>query len=221
MTDVGGQTKRDRQRERAESRREAARRAQQRRNLGYGAAGVVLIAVVVIVVVALMGGDEGGGGGQPATVGDVTVQGAPRAGQLEPGETIPSFTAPDLLGGTVAWSDYAGRPAVLSVWAHWCGHCQAELPIVDRVMRDYPGVGWVTITTSIDPTYAPSPEEYLQQNELDFPVAVDDEQGTLAAAFGIEYFPTLYFANSDGTVGAAMTGEVDEATLRATIDALA
>ena len=223
MTNRNGtqRTKRERQQARTDARREAERKAQQRRTLGYAAAGTVLVAVVVMFVVALMGGNDEGGGGQPSTVGEVAVEGAPREAPLEPGEAVPSFTAPELFGGTVTWDDYAGAPAVLSIWAPWCPHCQVELPVLDTVMKDYAGVGFVTITTALGAQPGPTPEEYMQENELDFPVAVDDEGGTLATAFGIQVFPTLYFVNSDGTVGAALTGEVDEETLRATIDALA
>jgi len=133
---------------------------------------------------------------------------------------VPSFTAPELSSGTVDWADYEGKPAVLSVWAPWCPHCQTELPILSDVMDTYPDVGFVTITTAIDAQPGPTPEQYMADNGLTFPVAVDDEQGTLAAAFGIQGFPTLYFVNSDGTVAAELEGEVEETTLRQTIDAL-
>lgn len=215
------QTKRERQRERAEAKRAAERKAQQRRTLGYTLAGIALIALVVVLVVALMddGGSEDNGGSSAA--GEVTVDGAPRDTALAPGDAVPAFTAPDLFGGTVTWDDYASAPAVVSVWAPWCPHCQSELPVVDGVMVDYPEVGWLTIVTAIDAQPGPTPEEYMTDNDLSFPVAVDDDQGTLASAFGIEVFPTLYFVNSDGTVGVTLTGEVDEATLRSTIESLA
>ncbi|MGZ8599138.1 MAG: TlpA family protein disulfide reductase [Actinomycetota bacterium] len=212
-------SKRDRVRARAEAKRQAERRAQQRRTLGIALGGVALIAVVVVFVVVLMK-DEGGNGAGPSTPGQVTVEGSPRTTPLEPGESVPSFTAPELSGGKVDWKDYAGQPVVLSVWAPWCPHCQAELPVVDRVMKDYAGVGWVTIVTSMGDQPGPTPEEYMLQNELDFATAVDDEAGTLAAAFGIQGFPTLYFVNSDGTVALELEGEVDEATLRSTIESL-
>jgi thiol-disulfide isomerase/thioredoxin len=214
------QSKRDRVRARAEAKRQAERRAQQRRTLGIALGGVALIAVVVVFVVVLMGGDGGGNGSGASETGEITVEGTPRDTPLQPGESMPSFTAPELSGGTVDWSDYAGKPVVLSVWAPWCPHCQAELPVVDRVMKDYVGVGWVTIVTSIGDQPGPTPEEYMLENQLDFPVAVDDETETLAAAFGIQGFPTLYFVNSDGTVALELEGEVDEATLRTTIGSL-
>jgi len=217
--DRSQQSKRERQRARAEAKREAERRAQQRRNLGYALGGIALVAVVVVLVVAFMGGSDGDGAG-PSQEGEVTVQGAPRDTPLQAGESVPSFTAPDLFGGTVNWGDYAGSPAVLSVWAPWCPHCQVELPVLDQVMADYPDVGWVTIVTAVDAQPGPTPEEYMQDEGLSFPVAVDDDDGTLSSAFGIQGFPTLYFVNSDNTVAAEYEGEVDEATLRSTIDSL-
>jgi thiol-disulfide isomerase/thioredoxin len=121
----------------------------------------------------------------------------------------------------VAWDDYAGAPAVLSVWAPWCPHCQVELPVLDSVMREFPDVGFVTVVTSVGDQPGPAPDVYMRENDLAFPVAVDDENETIAAALGIAEFPTLYFVSSDGTVAQYATGEVDEETLREVIRSLA
>jgi thiol-disulfide isomerase/thioredoxin len=215
----GQESKTDRTRARAEARRQTERRAERRRKLGIALGGVALIAVVVVFVVVLMG-EGGGNGGGPSAPGEVTVLGSPRSTPLQAGETVPAFTAPELAGGTLDWTSYAGKPAVLSVWASWCPHCQAELPVLDRVMKDSSGVGFVTIVTAIGTQPGPTPQEYMLQNQLDFPVAVDDEGQTLAAAFGIQSFPTLFFVNSDGTVATQLSGEVAETDLRSIIDSL-
>jgi thiol-disulfide isomerase/thioredoxin len=213
------QSKRERQRAKAEAKREAERRAQQRRTMSYALGGLALIVVVVIVVVAFMGG-RGDDGVGPSAVGDVTVQGPPLEAPLAAGDAVPAYTAPELAGGTVSWDRYVGKPVVLPVWAPWCSHCQAELPVVDRVMQDYPDVELTTVVTSIGDQPGPSPDGFMKDHGLDFPVAVDDENGTLAAAFGIRSFPTLFFVNSDGTVAVQLSGEVEESTLRSTIESL-
>ncbi len=200
--------------------RTAAQRSEQRRSPTYALTGIGLVAFVVIVVMLLMSGTGGSDGGRPSRVGDVTVQGAPRAAPLGSGEPVPAYEAPALDGGTIAWSDYRGKSVILSVWAPWCPHCQVELPVLDRIMKGYPDVDLTTIATSIDPAHPPTPEAFMSDRGLSFPVAVDDANGTLARAFGIQGFPTLYFVNSDGTVTGELEGEVDEATLRAAIASL-
>ena len=87
-------------------------------------------------------------------------------------------------------------------------------------MADHPDMGLVTVVTAIDAQPGPTPERYMQENGLEFPVAVDDAEGTLAAGLGVTGFPTLYFVNSDGTVALEMGGEVDEQTLRTVLDRL-
>jgi thiol-disulfide isomerase/thioredoxin len=170
-------------------------------------------------------GDEGGSGDpnavRPSAVGEVTTDGPVRAEPLAAGEAVPEFSAPGVGGGTVRWSDGTGGPVVLSVWAPWCPHCQVELPLLNEVMRGFTDVGFMTIVTSIGDSPGPDAGEFLAENGITAPTAIDDGEGTLARAFGIRAFPTLYFIASDGTVVQELEGEVDEATLREIIGSLA
>src|SRR3990172_4030959 len=144
------QTKRERQRAAAEEREAARRRQAQRRTLAYGLGGAGLIAVVVLAVFAFMGdGDAGADAVLPSRPDQVSTSGEPRSEPLAAGDLVPDFSAPGIGGGIVGWSDVAGGPVVLSVWAPWCPHCQVELPIVNRVMQDFPGVELVTVVTAI------------------------------------------------------------------------
>lgn len=211
-------TKRQRQRAAAEARAAARRKQQQRRTIGRALGGLALAAALIVAVVVVTGAEDGAG---PSRAGDVTVDGPALSEPLVAGQAIPDFSAPGLAGGTVAWSDYEGGPTVLSIWAPWCPSCQKELPILDRVVREFPGVSLVTIVTAIGDKPGPTPEGYLADNGLTFPAAVDDRAGTLAEAFGITGFPTLYFVNADGTVAEYGVGELSETRLREAIGALA
>jgi thiol-disulfide isomerase/thioredoxin len=215
------QTKRERQRAAAEARAVARKRQEQRRTLAYVLGGVALIAVVVLAVLAFTGGDEPAEGGvRPSAAGDVTTSGSPRASLLEIGEAVPDFSAPGIGGDNVGWSDFAGSPAVVSVWAPWCPHCQVELPLLSDVMQDFGDVEFLTVVTAIGDSPGPDAGEFLREHGITAPTAVDDAAGTLAQAFGIQGFPTLFFVNSDGTVAQALEGEVDAETLRAVIGSL-
>ncbi len=197
--------------------RAAERRRTKRRNLAYGLAAVAAAAIVVIQLSTTGGG---GGGGTPSAPGEVRVAAGSHAGMLQAPETVPDFSAPGLSGGLVSWSDYEGSPTVLAIWAAWCPHCQKELPVLARVAKEFPNVELVTVVTSIGRQPGPSPAQYMTDNDLSFPVAVDDANGTLAQVLGIELFPTTYYVGSDGRVQHATSGETDEATLRSLFESL-
>jgi thiol-disulfide isomerase/thioredoxin len=222
-------TKRERQRARAEQRRIAERRSQQRRVLGVAFVSLAVIAVAVVAILAVQGGSGGSSPIRPSAVGDVTAEGPARATPLEVGEAAPAFSAPGFRlvpdgdafaveRGPVAWEP--GEPTVISIWAEWCPHCQVELPVLQQVVSGYPDIRLVTILSSTGARPGPEPDAYLGDHGLTFPVAVDDDAGTLAQAFGLEAFPTIYLVDSDGIVAYAATGELPAEDLRARLDLL-
>jgi thiol-disulfide isomerase/thioredoxin/uncharacterized membrane protein YphA (DoxX/SURF4 family) len=163
---------------------------------------------------------------EPSPPGTVTVFGGvggqPTAGQaLATGAAVPAFTAPALAGGQVRWRDVSGFPTVLAVWASWCPHCQRELPLLTKIAPDYPRVRVVTVVTAVGLRPGPSPQQFVEQASLRFPVAVDDADATLARALGVQGLPTLYLVGPDGRIAGAAQGEVGEDALRAAFQALA
>lgn len=106
------------------------------------------------------------------------------------------------------------------MWAPWCPHCQAELPALAQVLQQFPAVNFASVATAIGAAPGPSPAEYMQQKGLSFPVAVDDANSTLAQAFGIQAFPTIFFVQADGTVQQAYEGELAAADLQQAVQNL-
>ena len=203
--------------------RMGARQAERRGR--SSSAWIAIAAVVGVVVLAAMffaGGDGGAGDGfSPSAPGTVTVDRAPGP-PLSAGEPVPDFEAPSLDGsGPIAWRDVEGGPTVLTIWAPWCPHCQVELPRLDAAVKERPDIELVSITTAYGAQPGPTPGEYMVEEGLSFPVAVDDEAQTLLQAFGVESFPTTYYVASDGTVVTSTTGEVPAAQLDAILDDLA
>jgi thiol-disulfide isomerase/thioredoxin len=213
------QTKRERKEQVRRARAEALRTSRRRRQYRWIAYAVAAVAAVAAVVVVMTTG--GNNGGKPAPTASVHASGPARDTLLAQGDQVPSFSAPALVGGgQVDWSTYAGKKVVLSIWAPWCPHCQAELPVLSSVVAGHPDVSLVTIVTAIGQEPGPSPQQYMKDHNLTFPVAVDDANGTLAKALGVQAFPTLYFVNSDGTVSSEKEGEIQTAELQQLIGAL-
>jgi peroxiredoxin len=170
---------------------------------------------VAVIAVAVITSGPGEGTRAASTKGSVTAAGPQLSAPLTQGSLVPDFSAPGLMGGRVSWSDYRGSPTVLAVWAPWCPHCQVELPVLGRVALDFPSVHVVSVVTAVGLHPGPTPEGFMSQHGLTFPVAVDDSSGAIARSLGIDGFPTVYYVDGSGRVTTVAVGEVTEQTMRA------
>jgi thiol-disulfide isomerase/thioredoxin len=209
----------------------AAAAARQRRNrlaLWGGLAAVVVIAIVVAVV-ASGGGDDGTSDATSFETRPVTVDGAPlpeydSAKSTDPGigETIPTLEGVSVLDGKPVTVQPTGNPQLVLFLAHWCPHCQAEVPeLVDLAEQGvFDGVDVTAVATGTNPE-APNypPSAWLQDEKWPFPVLADSPQFTAATAYGLSAYPYFVLVNPDGTVAARATGEVSD-RLPANIEAL-
>lgn len=181
-----------------------------------GIAVVAFIAVAAVVAIALSNTTGGGGLSEPARAA-TAVSGNPLPALTDPaadaaiGQPIPSLTGIDLAGEPISIGPSDG-PMAIVLLAHWCGFCQAEVPIlVDYLastgMPD--GVELVTISTSIDPArpnYPPS--TWLEREGWTAPTMVDDASSNALRALGMSSFPGFVFVDADGRVVQRTTGQL-------------
>ncbi|MFM7060359.1 MAG: TlpA family protein disulfide reductase [Actinomycetes bacterium] len=195
-----------------------------------GVAGVVVLAVVL----SSGGGDGGGGttmttnanGGEIAK--EVTVEGAALpefvASTDDPaiGDAAPKLIGNDFAGTPLTVGGASGKPQVVVFVAHWCPHCQREVPIiVDLVERGtFEGVelsGVATGTSDEAPNYPPS--SWLARVGWKAPVLVDTADQTAAKAYGLSSYPYLVFIDPDGEVVGRWAGEMPASDLEAVVEA--
>ena len=100
--------------------------------------------------------------------------------------------------------------------AHWCPHCQAEVPrIVDLAddQGEIDGVQVAAVATSSTPDRPNFPPgDWLASEDWPGPVLVDsepeaDQLPTAAAAYGEAGFPFLVAVDAEGKVVARASGE--------------
>jgi cytochrome c biogenesis protein CcmG, thiol:disulfide interchange protein DsbE len=223
-----------------QSRRDAARRREQAARRPAWLLPALAVAVVVViggVALALSGNQPTDSSARPsvspgasAAVGEApTITGqslVPFQGPV--GDVAVGQPAPTVVGASFDGSEVAiggnGRPQMLLFLAHWCSHCQAEVPAVQAWLDagGLPdGVDLVSVSTSADPA-APNypPDEWLRREGWTPPVMVDPT-GSVATAFGLPAFPYFVFVNADGTVAGRITGEVPVADLEGIAEQLA
>jgi thiol-disulfide isomerase/thioredoxin len=190
-----------------------------------GGPSLVSGALVVVALAALLAGVAGGPSGEVAKAAvdadlpqnrPVQVVGDPLPVLEEAGaDQAVGRTAPELRGasfdGTPVTVRRDGTPRALVFLAHWCPHCQEEVPVLARWLgndRLPPGAELVAVSTAVRPEmpgYPPS--AWLRQAGWPAPVLADDPQGSAASAFGLSGFPFFVLLDGRGTVVARASGE--------------
>lgn len=172
--------------------------------------------VAGVVAVAAIAAGLSSESGQVQAYGEVAVVGEalPRH---EPGPTDPAegAPAPTITGETVSVSP-GSTPTIVLFLAHWCSHCQAEVPrLTDWVEANGMPVGIdvVAVATSSTPTQGNYPPSvWLESEDFPFPVIYDDEEGTAAIAYGLSAFPFWVVVDADGRVVDRFSGELPSAS---------
>ena len=139
--------------------------------------------------------------------------------------TAPRLESVDFAGKPVTAGGATGSPYALVFLAHWCPHCQAEVPRLVAWLADHQvpdGVDLVAVSTAIDPA-RPNfpPSEWLDREGWAQPTLIDDAAYTAYRALGQLTFPGFVFVTADGRVSLRTTGELDVGTFGDILEELA
>ena len=204
---------------------------------------VVGVAALIAVLVTRDGDDDsdgastvppaategtGASSGSTPVGASVTVDGAP----LPPGEggddpaiglLAPTLRGTDYSGAEVTIAPGTGGPMMIVFLAHWCPHCNDEIPVLlewrdsGAIPAELQIFGVSTAVSDERPNYPPG--EWLQEKEWAWPVLADDAQLTAANAYGVTGFPYFVIVDADGNVAVRGSGELPIDELAALVDA--
>lgn len=184
--------------------------------------GGIVAVLALAVVFAFSGSDEAAEG---LAFGDVTVEGATlpvfEAGAADPavGTAGPVLSGADDEGNPVTIGG-PGEPRIVLFLAHWCSHCQAEVPrVTDYLAENDVDVEFLAVATSSNataPNYPPS--VWLEREEWPVPTIFDDSSGTAGTAYGLSGFPFWTILDADGVVQSRFSGELSTEQLQAVVD---
>ena len=122
----------------------------------------------------------------------------------------------DLFDGSgFTLSDQAGRTnVVLNFWYPSCAPCRQEMPHLEQAWRDFrdEDIRFVGLFVPRGFDSEQDARDFVYEYGLTFDFATDLGQ-TVAQLYGVEFYPTTYFIDSDGNVARVVTRNMDLETI--------
>jgi len=150
------------------------------------------------------------------------------------GKPAPTLESDQSLGAALpAAAQLKGSPVLLFFWAHWCGDCKAEAPIITQLRSEYAAKGLQVIgptrlygyTAQVEHASASDEMRYIDavrhrfySGLLDMPVPVSTDNFD---TYGASTTPTLVLLDRAGKVAWYHPGAVPYAELRGEIEKVA
>ena len=196
-----------------------------------GAIIAMIIGGAAIVAISSSGSESSTSSGNISEFSDISVT----------GDALPAFdsastatdtsigmTAPIVSGkgftGTEITTDGAGTPTLLVFLAHWCPHCQREVPLLvewEKNGETPTGIDVIAVATGTDPANPNfPPSEWLAREEFPalWPVIADSQGKDAANAFGLSGYPYFVLIDAQGNVFKRLSGEIPMDELTALIN---
>ena len=181
---------------------------------------IAVLAVVAVVVTRGSGGRSGTRVGlketRPVEVNGQALVTLPDGADPAVGSPMPELRGAAFDGSPVVIV-HDGKPKVVLFLAHWCPHCQRELPVVTAWLRRgglADGIELYAVATGTKPdrpNYPPS--AWLERERWARPVLADDETFSAAAAVGLSGYPFFVLVDGQGKIVARKSGALPLAEL--------
>ncbi len=116
----------------------------------------------------------------------------------------PAFEVTALDGTRFNLDNMGGRVVLIDFWATWCGPCNAELPHMQKIVRDFANEPLTVISISWDADEAKW-KDFLAKHEMTW-LQYRDADHKLSDRFGISAIPHYFTIDSDGVLTAEILG---------------
>lgn len=136
----------------------------------------------------------------------VTLLGACDPAAVSTGARVPGFVLPRIEGGLQSLDKLRGRPVLINHWATWCPPCIEELPVLNRIARDYGPRGLVVLGLAADEDVA-TVRRFLANHEVDFEVLLD-ASGAVGTEYGLTGYPETFLVDRDGRLVSKVVGPI-------------
>jgi thiol-disulfide isomerase/thioredoxin len=109
---------------------------------------------------------------------------------------LPAVVLPALAGSDTLDVRTLEGPAVVNLWATWCGPCRTELPAFQAASEQRDGVRFIGVDIGEDPADA---QAFLDELGVTFEQYADVD-GELSDALGVAALPVTIVVDDDGDI---------------------
>jgi len=176
-----------------------------------GVVGLGLIVALAASIATEPEVDAAIGFGTPTVEGDTLPVYAAGSEDVALGLTAPSVTGADW-NGTPVTIEPDGTPKIVIFLAHWCPHCQAEVPVLQEwvdagnLPDDVELISVATSTDRLRPNWPP--QDWLEEEGWTAPVIMDDEIGTVAGNYGMSGTPFYVVLDGESKNLGRLSGQI-------------
>ena len=111
----------------------------------------------------------------------------------------PAWSLEDLVGQSVASTDFDGKVLLIDFWATWCPPCRAMIPGLIELHNEYGSRGFVVIGISLDQKGPEVVAAFVQRHEIPYPVFMANEE-VIESFGGIRSIPTSFLIDREGRI---------------------
>lgn len=136
------------------------------------------------------------------------------------GQPALSWASTEVLGPPApTLAELKGKPVVLFLWAHWCGDCKTQGPLLEKVINKYKDSGVTVIAPTQRFGYAEKRRQVGPAEELKYIESIRDQfypwmktvsvpiSNEVYMRYGVSTTPTYVTIDRDGKVSSYLPGQ--------------
>lgn len=121
------------------------------------------------------------------------------------GQDFPNLRLTDLQGGYRQFDELRGSPAILNIWATWCGPCREEMAGLEGLHQALRPKGLALVGISVDEDLN-LVKEYVRYARITFPIWSDPRGAAVFNLLPSRALPTTVMIGSSGRVHRVVLG---------------
>lgn len=109
----------------------------------------------------------------------------------------------------VSFNEFKNKALLINFWATWCTPCVREMPILDKLQREFGGDSFQVVAIAAGQQVGKNPDAFLKEHNLDALDLYLDPHARLLTFMGTTTLPTTLVVDRNGRIMGGVRGEAN------------